>query len=196
MLPIPEDTNTKVCVMGIDPGTETLGTAFIYFDLVTFDILSIEAATYKGSRLYGNSWIGHVHGDLDQRLCNHKANLINLLNQHMPISVAVESPFYNPKMPAAFAALIKAFVMIKEAIFEYDNWRTIIPVSPSIVKNAINAHGHAGKDPVKIALLAIEELMVHLYKIIDTLDEHSIDAIAVAYYLYLLYKNSQPRYPT
>lgn len=190
MLPIPSDPNLTVSVVGIDPGTEMLGVAAIYFNLTTFQILKINATTFRGSKLPGSEWTSIIHSDRVMRLQSHRANLINLLNEINPIAISVESPFYTSRMPSAFGALTEVVAMIRSAVLEYDVWRRIYLVDPPNVKKALGAKGNADKLEVKQALVNMPELSNVIVGGLDSLDEHSIDAIAVALHLYIQYRDS------
>lgn len=192
MLQLPKDASAIASIVGIDPGTETLGLSVLEFDLVAFRIQSIWAATYRGSRLPASEWLGYIHGDRERRIAAHKSNLLEILHRYRPLYVCCESPFYNQKRPSAYGALTEIVCALRETVQQYDAWKPLYLVDPPSVKRAVNAPGNAGKDIVKSSILQIEELTSVSKTPIAILDEHSIDAMAVAYAQYVTCRNSKP----
>ena len=70
---------------------------------------------------------------------------------------------------------------IRNACRRYSPYKTLHLIDPPSVKLAVNAKGQKGKEPVKDGVRSIPELLDNLDVQIDTLDEHAIDATAVAY---------------
>jgi Holliday junction resolvasome RuvABC endonuclease subunit len=173
--------------MGIDPGSEAIGVSLIYFDPITMNIRSVKARTYFGSRLTGRNELLDIHGDRMCRIYKHKDNLINLLQEINPLAVVCESPFINMRMPAAYGALTEVVFMIRQCVLEYSVLTPFYLVEPSNVKKAAGAKGNADKVTVKQSLLQNELLTKVFDGNIRSLDEHSLDAIAVAYSQYLKY---------
>lgn len=168
-------------VIGIDPGTENLG--FSVFSITpNFEIINCDVKTIVASKnVLMSQWTEDIQGARYARLNTLGEILYSEFLYHTPISVAVESPFYNPRRPAAFEALVQIFYVIRKSLEAYDNWREVYPIDPSSVKNAIGAHGAAGKVPVKEALLKVTDLNYTGVIPLENLDEHSIDALAVGY---------------
>lgn len=63
-------------------------------------------------------------------------------------------------------------------------------VDPASVKRAIGAKGNADKDVVKYHIGLIPEIVNNLTHPLSAMDEHSVDATAVAYHQFLSYRNS------
>lgn len=187
MLPIPASEKNITCIVGIDPGSTKLGVSIIYFDILTLELISCESYTFDANKLNGLDWLTLSHTDRVHRLFKHKENLLNIFRRCNPICVTVESPFINMKRPQAFGALTEVFFCIRQAVIEYDVWCGFYSVEPSNVKRAVGAMGNADKQAVKSALIQINELMNKSVQPLDTLDEHSIDALAVAYFQYKKY---------
>lgn len=179
-------------IIGIDPGSETLGLSVITVDVTNLQIISTQAQTFTGSKLpYMNEWDSEIHNNRFSRIQSHYQNLLNIFYYYQPIQIASEAPFYNPRMPMAFEVLVEVMNAIRRATHDYSQWRHLYTVPPSNVKNAVKATGGAGKVDVKACL---NELRPTLKLINDhefeMFDEHSIDAIAVAYARYVDLCNS------
>ena len=191
MLHVTENAPATTSVVGIDPGTKMLGVCILEFDLVTFEILKIQAVTYDGSRLPSSEWVGYLHGDRVRRISALRDKLTEVLCTYRPLYVCCESPFYNQKRPSAYGALTEIVCAIREAVRAYDMWKPLYMIDPPSVKKAVNASGNAGKDDVKSSISKIETLSRVCVTPIAKLDEHSIDAMAVAYAQYVACRESR-----
>lgn len=182
MLKLPQTSQTFATIIGIDPGSESLGVAEIDFDIRTFEIVRWEATTYLGSKLLkGSPWVEEVHGSRYKRLIAHRKNLIKLFEQVQPYIIACEAPFINMRRPQAYGALTEVVYEIRQAVIEHSAWMELYLIDPSSVKNGVGAKGNADKDAVKVGIKKIPELATAGKQTLDSLDEHSIDALAVAY---------------
>lgn len=185
MLYIPEQTVKSTVIVGIDPGSENLGFATIEFDFATYEIVATKAITYVGSKLMSkNTWLTEHHGERVGRIACLKEIVIERLQELDPILVVCESPFYNPRRPGAYGVLVEVMLALKEATREYDPWRVLNMIDPPTVKKSVGAKGNAGKEDVLQAVLNLPGLNYQGNVPLSDLDEHSIDAIAVAYSKY------------
>ena len=182
MLPLPTGSH-EASIVGIDPGTVNFGVATLTFDLTTFKPTRCEARTLDGERLPGSDWSELIHGARYRRVEALKAQLVKIFDADQPVFVCSESPFYSKRQPNAFGALTEVICAIREAVKLYSLWKPLLLVDPPRVKQAVGASGNAKKDGVLAALKKQTELMDALTCPIDDLDEHAIDAIAVAFYV-------------
>lgn len=181
MLQAFEQSDRVANIIGIDPGSQTLGFSVLSFDVVTNEIVKTQAKTFTGSKLACVSeWEELTHGERQARISAHGKNLLELFNHYMPLQIACEAPFYNMKRPNAFQALLEVILEVKKSAMLYDPWRVVYLIDPPTVKKSVGASGGGDKDAVKKAIrLKTEELK--LTQDLDEYDEHSIDSIAVAY---------------
>ena len=93
-------------------------------------------------------------------------------------------------MPGAYGALVEVICGIRNAVIRYSDVKPLYKVDPSSVKQAIGAKGNADKNAVRDYVSKIPELINNLDNPLCSLDEHSIDAMAVAYHQLLSYRNS------
>ena len=193
MLTIP-NINLPYRIMGIDPGTDTLGVAIIDLDLDTYIPTVIFSQTLfglKGSR--NHLEYAETFGERQAKFYSNQKDLINIINQFRPTVVISESP-YMGRFAQAFEALVQCLMMIQSAINTFDPSMSLETIDPSNVKKAVGASGKtkAGgeKNKTKEALLKLPNLINALPFSFDSLDEHSIDAIAVGCYkLKTIYPN-------
>lgn len=178
------DVPVNPTVVGIDPGTTMMGVCTIEFDPKTFDIFRVSPISFNGNKLNPSEWDTLAHGERHARLVAHGINLLRYLREENPSYVACESPFYNRLRPSAYGPLKEALCEIQLACTRYSPYTTLNLVDPPTVKKAIKAAGDAKKAGMLIALGNLTELASKLDKPIEELDEHAIDAAAVAYWLF------------
>lgn len=191
MITIPENSSTTFKILGIDPGTTNLGLAVMMVDIKTALIVDTVAYTLNANKIISrDTWNSNIHSDRFDRILSLKKSVLNLLQHHQPNIVSCESPFFGRSHPNAFQALTEILTAIRDALYEYSPWIELTLVSPSVVKQAVLAKGNATKDIMKekVQLLA-PELNLNYNNPFERLDEHSIDAISVAYYAYTQYKS-------
>lgn len=177
------NTANSVYIVGIDPGSQTLGVAVIEVDIVTCKIMSTQACTFTGDKLYRpDDHYAQVHGDKFYRIDKHRENLTAVFQYVRPVAICCESPFYSQRRPSAFGVLMEVLTAINEAVKDYHGGMNLHVVDPPNVKKAVGAKGNADKVAVKLAVLGLNDL--NFLGCLHQLDEHSIDAIAVAYFQY------------
>jgi hypothetical protein len=85
------------------------------------------------------------------------------------------------RFPQAFAALTECLTAIRRAVLRYDDFKPLLLVDPPTAKLAVGVKGKGSvKDDVKQGVLSLRNLLNPDNIDIQNLDEHSIDAIAVA----------------
>jgi Holliday junction resolvasome RuvABC endonuclease subunit len=148
-------------------------------DLIQESILSTYAYTIHLDRVPGSEWTSESLGDRFKRIASLKECLFGILQQTTPLCVSVESPFFNRFRPQAYGVLMEVMSSIRETVFCYDAWMVPYLIDPSSVKNAVGAHGAAKKEVIQAMILSLPDLN----PVVDlrSIDEHSIDAIAVNY---------------
>lgn len=180
------DSNAPLRVMGIDPGTDTLGVSVLDVCLATNRVSIIDAKTYSGSALSKDLFphLRTIHGDKYGRLKAHELNLYWIIEGYGPHEVISESP-YMGSFASTYGALLQCLMCINNALMAYD-WRMpLLLVDPASVKKNIGVNGKSGDKSLmtKAVLSLIQTGALHNPNNIDieALDEHSIDSIAVAY---------------
>lgn len=191
MLPLPDANNNIATIVGIDPGTTKLGFALLHYNVDNFEIVGCEAETLLGEKLPGSDWLESMYGSRFRRIEAYRSALKYRFDIANPVIIASESPFINVKRPAAYGALTEIVYAIKLAVVEHNSWRPLHLLPPSMVKNAVGAKGNADKDAMRIALNKLFVIASTCTKDTSQLDEHSIDALAVAYCAWLQNKEGK-----
>jgi len=186
MLKMPDDAESVATIIGIDPGSDTLGVGVIHFDVATLDIVSSEAFTLNGTRNGRGTFATEIHGDRLGRIESHRARLLGVFQEYQPLEIASESPFISRRMPSAFGALTETVCAVRQAMMQYDAWKLLHMYDPPTVKTQVgvagNTGGPEGKKLMLQALVRIQEVLAYDGRVpMELLDEHSVDGLAVAF---------------
>lgn len=186
MLTLPQGNLKRTAeVVGIDPGSESLGLAIISFDIETFKIVSTQAKTFTASKMFNeDSWGAELHGNRVWRIKHLQQTLTDIFNYVDPVFIVCESPFYNPRRPNAYGVLVEVLTAVRNSVMEHDSWKSLYLIDPPTIKKAVGAAGNADKFKMQEMVCAMDNLNPIPGLDISKLDEHSIDAIAVAYCKY------------
>lgn len=173
--------STAYRIIGIDPGSDTLGFAVLEIDLLSGESQLLEASTFSGYDLrFELPHVLEIHGARHARIWGHQQNLERQFKIHRPDTVLSESPFMG-KFPQAFATLTEVMTAIRRSIYLYDPLMPLETVDPPTVKQAVGVKAKkTDKNDVKIGLLKIDWLNNPHEIDLESLDEHSVDAICVA----------------
>lgn len=172
-----------------------MGAGVIDLDLVTGHVAIVEARTFDASQLIRQApfpQLVEIHGERYVRLLAHEENLVGYFSYWQPHNVVSESP-YMGRFPQAYAALVECVNAVRRAVYRYDAFKPLIVVDPMNVKLAVGVSGKGQKrgNTDQINKHAVKAGLINLINSgnllnpslidIDALDEHSVDALAVAY---------------
>jgi Holliday junction resolvasome RuvABC endonuclease subunit len=194
---MPQASSNVAAIIGMDPGSFSLGVAVLHFNIETLQIVSVEAWTLNGVKLAREyPWVVELHGDLEGRIHGMRERLFRTLMYFQPLLVASEAPFISKKFPQAGLVLTRVVSAVRHAVMQFDVWKTVDFIDPPTVKNAVgvkgNKGGKEGKDEMAKAVAKLVENGDIVYTGLTPLaelDEHSIDAIAVAYGRFMKWKS-------
>lgn len=191
----PCDLDEPIILMTIDPGTDTLGVSVSSLDLQTFKLTLLDGLTLQSSKALRLKQslkdVEELKGGRTARLEYQNKKLLSLLVNYQPTFVGCESPFLG-RMPQAFEALVECVCSIKDAVKQYDSTLVVEMIAPTAAKRAVGVKPRGTtKDDIRNAILKmveddssnVEVGTEPMDKLIFTLDEHSMDAIAVGIYL-------------
>lgn len=189
MLVFPEGGSKEVRIASIDPGTNNLGFCVITVDVTNMSIVSTMATTFISDKLLTNDeFLSDTHSERMCKLIAQKNNLIKMFRLYKVDYICCESPFFNRFRPTAFGPLMEIVSAIQLAAIEYNPLIKFTLYPPSIIKKSLGGGGLANKESIRQQLLLRNDLkFTGPYKI-DTLDEHSFDAIAIGLCHYELMK--------
>jgi Holliday junction resolvasome RuvABC endonuclease subunit len=192
---LPPDNDSSFRVVGLDPGTETFGVAVLDLSLQTGEIVVVYSETLALQKLlrhHNYRSEEETYGGRTARLMALEDSLFNLFEQLQPHAICSESPFLS-RFPEAFAALTECVSYARRAVCRYDRYLPLEVVDPPTAKKAVGMKVKRGmtKDDVKIA---VAKLPIRYAEgiVLEDLDEHQVDAIAVAYYQALIFRGQIP----
>jgi len=178
---MPRNPERIASLMGMDPGTNTFGLAWINIDVSTLEIVNTQSLLLVAEKMRPDPWYAEINTDRHARLQVLSRNISNVLHDVQPVCVVTESPFFNQKRPNAFQALIETLEMIRQVVYAYNWTQPLNYIDPPSVKRAVGAAGNAKKEEVQARVIKIPELNYQGSVPLEELDEHSIDAIAAVY---------------
>lgn len=185
MFYITPQEHESIVIVGIDPGTDSLGFSIIECH-PSGEILSTNAFTFRGKKIEGyDKNLEKVHTARMARLFSHRQNLIKLFHDFKPNIVASETPYFNPRTPGAYGPLVETLWCIREALWSYKQTLSLVEVEPRVVKQAIDVKKVKGKDYMREGLTVFKDILKLSEQQISEMSEHAVDATAVAYAAYL-----------
>lgn len=181
--------DVSIRILSIDPGTNRLGIAFSIGCFKSRQLMVEEALTFDIDRLVNvtNEHMVETHGKYNtMSLCVY--NLVkDLVQNYQPDWVICESPYMNSRFPLPYALLTLCTQSIQMAVKDYDVSIGFSLIDPASVKKRIGAKGNSGdKDSVYKAVSINPNINVNPL-LLETIDEHASDAIAIGYYGFSTY---------
>jgi hypothetical protein len=153
-------------------------------DPVSRGILSIDACTIKSTDIFNSTYLKTLtHGDLtaEDRVNLIASNVVERLEGRWVDMLIYEKPFFMATRPMSFAVLLQQVTYLSKVINTAHPECFIMPYSVQECKRSVGAAGIIGKDPIREASLAHAELSRFLPAYYNTLDEHAVDSIVIAY---------------
>lgn len=170
-------------ILGIDPGTDTLGIAVVDVDLDTKEYKLMYGHTFHAAKyisLYPE--MVQARGSRDVRLMVLRQKLIEAFVLAEPELIAAESPFLQRGKVSAFEALVECYAMMRDAVWAYSSQITLQRIDPVTVKNYVGvSHKGTDKSDVHRAVNAIYKDRCSEHVDLSSFDEHANDAVAVCH---------------
>lgn len=182
MLHQPDHQPHLVSVCGIDPGTNYLGFACLGVDSRTWEIETCWATTIRVDKLPESPGFDlNAQSERLEKLLKIKSSVKQLLAYWKPVHLSCESPFHNRLRPAAYEPLVESVLAVRLASYEFNPALKFDTLAPSVIKKTVGAGHISGKDMVKKAVMDNPTIQTKSTVNLGLLDEHAIDALAVAY---------------
>ncbi len=152
------------------------------FDVITNQIVKTQAFTIRAEHAIISDTHTEIFGARQGRLDAMQAALTTHILQMRPNFAITETPFMG-NHASAFGALMETICAIRNACAAYDPHMNLMGIDPPSAKKMVGAPGNAKKPQMQEAVGAIlpalgwdEQSCGEFLK----LDEHSVDAIAIA----------------
>lgn len=176
-------------IMGIDPGTDTMGVAIVDVNIETNKPHLVFGMTIHASKeLSEHEDAVEIVGSRDVRIDIIGGHIKQILVAACPTLVVAESPFYRPGRANAYEALVECFKKLREVVRYYSPTLTLRRIDPVTAKNYVGV-SHVGDSKA-----AVEKAVIELYRCTETeaifdqcFDEHTYDALAVTHAAYRMY---------
>lgn len=171
-------------VVGIDPGTSTMGVAALSWDFQSpFRVQQAFTLTVTGRELPYQA-LSELHGNRHSRLRNQGEVLHAFLTDYRPHAVVCEAP-YMGSFAQSFMALTEAICEVRHRVQFYDPQVPLYTIDPTTVKKTVGVKisRKMDKEDVRIALVNRADVQWEVPP--QSLDEHGVDAVAVAMYFLL-----------
>lgn len=166
-------------LLSIDPGFN-FGIAIIEIDFEnkqchvlhahTFDTLKVAKAAHPDILEY--------HGERVAKLKAIETIVSGLLTAWNVSGIVSESPYLG-RFANSFQSLTECLCYIQNGIFQYTHDMPLAFLDPTTVKKAVGAPKSKDKGTVKAAVEKLDWISFKTPGLLDTLDEHGVDAIAV-----------------
>lgn len=181
MFTLPE-SNEPLRVLSIDPGSYNTGIAHWHWDFESPQFEMVHAYTLKfpdSDKRYAT--IREMGTDRIARLYHLDDSLGDILEEFRPHLVICESN-YKGRFADAYATLVECVAVIRNVLYRYDPTMPLLMVDPMSAKKAAGVVGKF-KDKMDVTRALKKRTDINWSVMIDTLDEHSVDAVAIGYYL-------------
>jgi Holliday junction resolvasome RuvABC endonuclease subunit len=167
-------------IVSIDPGTRFIGFACLEICESMSEARVLDAYTLRLEKLakrVSPDVVEH-YGERVAHLLHVKEAVTKYCYAWSPLVVCSEDPYMH-LFPQTFSALTECVLAIQNGAMQYDNTITFRRIKPSVAKNAVGVHGMSGdKEAVREGIRHRAQLNIDDVDL-DSLDEHSCDAIAI-----------------
>lgn len=175
---------TPIRLFSIDPGSNHVGFAMSEISSDFKSITVVDATTVNLPKLLNRNEQprAKLFGDKVAKLHILRHAVTRYAEAWNPLCVVSETP-YMGKFPQAYGALMECYFSIRLGLSDYNRSMILHGIDPSSVKASVGVNGRSDdKELVRKALLKLPDLILDVQLL--HLDEHAIDAIAVAYSYY------------
>jgi Holliday junction resolvasome RuvABC endonuclease subunit len=170
-------------IVGIDNGTNTVGFTVIDHNLRTgiSTVVFAETITADRSAYIRFPGVAAHRSKLHARLQVIRPWIADLLEEHDPDIVGCESPFAHLGI-STYATLLKSMDAIEDEVYDYRSTLDFVKIPPGKAKKAVCPPGQYKNDKEEIRqfILKDDRIVAGSGIVLDLLDEHCIDGIAVA----------------
>ena len=174
----PQLKTLNLNILAIDPGLNNIGFSHLLYNNQSSSIASISAHTFKPEPTVPSYQLSEYLDDRTIKLLSIKDYFSNLITAtHFDIIVC-EAPFFYAGKPGAYRALVEVISIFKQYLADTSPITPFIQLEPLMVKRFVKSLNISNKDSTKEALFILN---LHNYIDLNTLDEHSVDAISIGY---------------
>lgn len=180
--PPPDD---KIRILACDPGTTTLGLSVIEVDIdnptqiphvVWSDTIEVKNPRVEDS-------LFQIDGGRGWRMEEIEKQMVSVIEFAQPNFFITETPFMSRGKISAYESGIQLQTMILSAVRSLSLTMNVYGINPITVKHYVGVdHIGTDKEDIKKAVIGLFKDSTDID--LSTLDEHSIDSIAVGHYFW------------
>jgi len=161
-------------IIGIDPGTTTVGVAIVDVTL-EYKIVNIETILIDAK--YVN--VNNNYTSLYNRLSYIENRIYEIIQTYRPHMVSHENAFLFHMRPGAYGPLSQSILAITNGIYKANPYMYIQGFAPKYIKKIFSDKGTSDKDGMLSYMRGINEITDLIN--IERISEHEIDAIAIVF---------------
>lgn len=174
----PQLQHLQLNILAIDPGLNNIGFSHLLYSYPNSSISSITAHTFKPEPTVPAYQLSEYLDDRTIKLLSIKDYFSSLLTSTHFDLIVCEAPFFYASKPGAYRALVEVISVFKQHLADTNPITPFIQLEPLLVKRYVKSLNISNKDSTKEALYLLN---LHNYIDLNTLDEHSVDAISIGY---------------
>ena len=174
----PQLQHLQLNILAIDPGLNNIGFSHLLYSHPDSSISSITAHTFKPEPTVPAYHLSEYLDDRTIKLLSIKDYFASLLTSTYFDIIVCEAPFFYASKPGAYRALVEVISVFKQYLADTNPITPFIQLEPLLVKRYVKSLNISNKDSTKEALYLLN---LHNYIDLNTLDEHSVDAISIGY---------------
>lgn len=178
LIPEPKDPLNSVRIVGVDPGSAHLGLAVLDWVFGEPQARVVWAKTIHAVDPTHQNSHAEVCGNRDARMAILEAAWCDFLRIAVPTFACSETPFMQRKTLSAYESGVELQQMLRSNLFQIYPEKVLHGYNPIIVKAHVGVESK-GTDKTHMYRAVSELYRNHTDIDLSTLDEHSIDAIAV-----------------
>lgn len=177
-IPEPRLPDRMVRIACVDPGTSHLGMAVLDWEYGAdiAEVVWADTAHVTNSAHYSS--FAETVGNRDERLVALEGKFREFLRISRPTFVTTETPFMQRKTLSAYESGVELQLMLRRTLWEVYPEKILHGFNPIIVKSFVGVESK-GTDKSHMFAAVCKLYAEHTLIDLSTLDEHSIDAVAV-----------------
>lgn len=178
LIPEPRLPDKMVRISCVDPGTSHLGLAVLDWEYGTDQAEVVWADTVHATNPTHDSSFAETVGRRDARLVYLESKWEEFLRISCPTFTCTETPFMQRKTLSAYESGVELQLMLRRALWRVYPEKVLHGFNPIIVKSFVGVEAK-GTDKTHMRAAVMKLYADHTLIDLSTLDEHSIDGVAV-----------------
>lgn len=200
MLQLAQEGPDHFFIVGIDPGSTTMGVAALAVRISDLELLRIDSFTIDANKPCGGksypSSLEETYPARSVRMLEISRRLANAFDYYTPLQIACETPFYNPRNPNAYGVLVEVVKTVEIAVRDWNPWRPLYRIESTAAKKSVSPTDEDERKRLRLIKDSKERIKetVRIFPPLQFLDlskmsEHEIDAVVVGYCQLLRLRN-------